>query len=144
MVEKIKQIYSETAGDYYKNRMVTLGITNLWFRKRQPVALNLVAKYHNVGLLLDLGCGNRLWNKSNIPVLGIDISASMLYYNLEHLSHFASLQADIFEGLPVKNNSINTSVITEVLEHFSCYDFFSFRDQKSFKTPGKSYCFCSL
>ena len=50
-------------------------------------------------------------------ILGIDISEQMLRANAKKIRSFRGVKADLCKSLPVKNNSANTVVVTEVLEH---------------------------
>ena len=78
-------------------------------------------KYFQDGLVLDIGCGNCLWNKQGIPVVGMDICESMLRYNMGHVSSFFPVQADFTKGLSVRSESVEMVVVTETLEHLLHY-----------------------
>ena len=121
--EKIRQMYLAQPGDFYAEQMGAQGLRHWWFRKRQHITRRLVKKYWNGGLVLDLGCGNCVWNDEEIPTVGIEICDAMLRYNMRNISSFSPLKADISEGLPIKSNSIDMVVITEVLEHIPSYPY---------------------
>ena len=120
--ENIVNMYKTKPADYYAQQMNTDSLRAAWFRKRQSLIQELVDKYYTGGLVLDIGCGNCLWNSKGIPTVGIDICEAMLRYNMKHIPSFRSLQADIRLGLPIKSNSVGMVVITEALEHFINYN----------------------
>jgi len=123
-MECIKEkIYSLMPDNYYASQMHGRGLRSWWFKKRQKTVGYLVGKYNKGNLVLDIGCGNCLWHDKKISVLGIDICEAMLLYNKQNMLSFFPLKADIFNGLPLKPNSVDTIVIAEVLEHF--YDYSS-------------------
>lgn len=121
-LDSVLNIYKTKPADYYAQQMSSNNLRSVWFRKRQSLIQELVNKYYTGGLILDIGCGNCLWNTKEIPVIGIDICEAMLRYNLKHISSFHCLQADIRLGLPIRSNSVDMVVITEVLEHFIDYN----------------------
>jgi len=122
-IVKYEQFYTTQPKDFYAAQMKAKGLRHVWFKRRQIMARRLVERYFERGLVLDIGCGNCVWNNVNIPTLGIDISEAMLKYNISSVRSFSPLKADISYGLPVKDSSIDIVVATEVLEHFANYSF---------------------
>ncbi len=114
-------IYLTRSGNYYTKQMEGRGIRGFWFKKRHAITEKLVRKYIREKPVLDLGCGNCLWNNTNIPTVGVDISEPMLRYNKERIAAFLPLKGDINEKLPFRNDSIQTVVVTELLEHIPAY-----------------------
>src|SRR3989344_7752340 len=53
-----------------------------WFHKsRNNIVINCIKKYYKKGdKIVDLGCGNCLWNTEGIPVIGIDLNKKMMEY----------------------------------------------------------------
>jgi len=120
--EKIlKDFYVNQSGDYYLAQLNRKGLRGAWFKKRQLMTGMLVSRHWGGGPILDLGCGNCLWNEAGMPVLGMDICDNMLKYNMSSNRSLRALRADISKDLPIKDGSVNTVVITEVLEHFGDY-----------------------
>jgi ubiquinone/menaquinone biosynthesis C-methylase UbiE len=115
------KIYASQVGDYYASQTNNKGLRNWWFRKRQHIIGNLVKKYYRGEKVLDIGCGNSVWNKNGIPTIGIDICEAMLKYDKHNIPNFIPLKADISRGLPIKSESVTMVVITEVLEHINSY-----------------------
>lgn len=121
--DKMMAIYLLQAGDYYVKQLNNKGLRPWLFKKRRDIIHRLVKKYYSQGTILDIGCGNSLWNKDNISVIGLDICEAMLKYNSNKAAGSFFIKSDISAGLPIKNGSINTVVITEVLEHIQPYVF---------------------
>ena len=121
--EKMMQIYEKQAGDYYVGQINNNGLRSWLFKKRQYIIHQFVKKYHRKDMVLDIGCGNSLWNKDNIPVIGLDICEAMLKYNRNKRPGGSFIKSDVSAVLPIKNDSVNTVVITEVLEHIQPYAF---------------------
>lgn len=117
----LKDFYVNQPEDYYLAQLSRRGLRGIWFKKRQLTTGMLIARYWRGGLILDVGCGNCLWNQADMSVLGIDICDNMLKYNMSANRSFRPLRADISKNLPIKDGSVNTVVITEVLEHFADY-----------------------
>lgn len=114
----IKQFYQSLPGDYYSRQMGNTGVRGTWFRGRQSQISALVRKYFSGGVIVDIGCGNCLWNTGDTPTIGIDICNNMLRYNASRLSRFMPVRADFSKGIPLGSNSVKIVVISEVLEHF--------------------------
>lgn len=114
-------IYLRQAGDYYVKQVNNKGFRPWLLKKRRDIIHRLVKKYYSKGAVLDIGCGNSLWNKDNIPMVGLDICEAMLKYNSNKTTGSFFIQSDISAGLPIKSDSVNTVVITEVLEHIQPY-----------------------
>jgi len=120
---KYSEMYANFPYDFYARQMISHGLRQKWLAKRQDLTRFFVQKYFQNGILLDIGCGNCLWNTQALPAIGIDICEPMLRYNRQKNLFFTPLIADISEGFPVKSETIGTVIITEVLEHFSSYPF---------------------
>lgn len=119
--EKMMGIYLRQAGDYYVKQANNKGIRPWLLKKRRDIIHGLVKKYYSKGAVLDIGCGNALWNKDNIPMVGLDICEAMLKYNSNKTTGSFFIKSDISAGLPIKSDSVNMVVITEVLEHIQLY-----------------------
>ena len=118
-----KKFYINQPKDFYISQMKTRGPRHLWFKKRQFTARCLVEKYWSGGVVLDLGCGNCVWNDGRFPTVGVDICENMLKYNASFLPSLYPLKSDLYNPLPLKDNSVDMIIITEVLEHFINYQF---------------------
>ncbi len=121
--DKYSKMYIDFPCDFYAKEMLAHGLRKMWLAKRQNLTRFFVQKYCQNGILLDIGCGNCLWNTQAKPVIGIDICESMLRYNHQKNLLFTPLAADISEGLPIRSETAGTVIITEVLEHFYSYSF---------------------
>ncbi len=119
--ESMIQIYREQPGDYYMRQVRNKGLRSRLLSKRQRIIYDFTKKYYRGGKILDIGCGNSLWNRDNISMVGLDICEAMLEHNSRRMSNFFPVKADISAGLPFKSGSVNIAVVTEVLEHFGSY-----------------------
>lgn len=119
--QKMMGIYSGQPGDYYVKQVNNKGIRPWLLKKRRDIIHIFVKKYYSGGAVLDIGCGNSLWNKENIPTIGLDICEAMLRYNSSGAAGSYYIRSDISAGLPIKNDSADMVVITEVLEHIQQY-----------------------
>ncbi|MCM8814050.1 MAG: class I SAM-dependent methyltransferase [Candidatus Omnitrophica bacterium] len=119
---EITSLYQNIAPDFYARQYGAAGMRAAWFRNRQKTVARLVRRYApENAAILDIGCGNCLWNAEQRPVTGVDICAPMLEYNRATQKSFQPLRADIREAIPLPGESVDLVVITEVLEHFRDY-----------------------
>lgn len=104
--------------------------------KRFNIIHDLVNKYYQKGdMIIDLACGNCNWNKDRLPVIGIDISESMLNYALGcgRLSKF--YQGDITKtNLP--ENMAEIIIATEIIEHLKSPTDFLLEIKRLLKEEG--------
>jgi ubiquinone/menaquinone biosynthesis C-methylase UbiE len=135
-------MYSNMPEDFYAKEIYAGGVKSLWnwHKKRTAIVAEMVKRAFSGGLVLDIGCGNSLWNIYNIPTVGIDICEPMLKYNKEKTAEFYPLKADISKNLPVKDKSIDIVVITEVLEHIRSYIFLLKEVKRVLKPAGIIIC----
>lgn len=113
--------YEAQTPDYYAHQMEEHGMRARWFRQRQYMTRMLVKQYFRKGVVLDVGCGNCLWNDTQIPTIGVDICEAMLQFNKEKNPSFLPVKSDVLAGFPFKNESVDFVVITEFLEHVVNY-----------------------
>ena len=130
------QCYINQPEDFYASQMITRGLRHLWFKKRQTTVGEFVEKYYEEGAVLDLGCGNCMWNDKFIPTVGVDICENMLRYNVKVNPNFFPLRANFFNPLPFKSKSFSIVVVTEVLEHFQNYPFLLSEIKRVLKNNG--------
>ena len=121
--KRMREIYLRQPGDYYVKQANNRGLRLWLLKKRRDIIHEFVKEYYCGGVILDIGCGNSLWNRDNIAIIGLDICEAMLKYNKYRMPNFISVKTDISAGLPFKNGSVNTVVVTEVLEHVSSYGY---------------------
>lgn len=110
-----------------------------WFHKaRNRIVSGLVDRYAAAGLrILDIGCGNCLWNERRLPVTGIDINKGMLEENVRAGRIRDYFVADLGTGLPPESGSYDMAVITEVLEHVSGYESLTREIHRVLKNRGR-------
>lgn len=113
--------YREMNESYYYDQADETKVSKFraWYhRSRYERLARFVMEYYRPGLkVVDLGCGNCLWNAHGIPVLGVDINKKMLSWAKKNkcLEDFR-VTTDLSQtGFPAK--SFDLVVMTEVLEH---------------------------
>lgn len=110
--------YSETEVDFYEQQKKSLNPLRVWFHtSRNDLTRKLVDDFYQQGsVIVDLGCGNVLWNEKLLPVIGVDVNEGFLNFSLNNKRLSQKVIAEIATtGLP--ENYADIVVITEVLEH---------------------------
>lgn len=105
--------------DFYDYQTKTKNPIRNWFHlKRQEIVNQQVHKYLNDGnhVIVDLGCGNAIWNKNHLPLTGIDISKQNLKYALD-TGYISNYKIAFANNTKLKNESVDIVVCSEVIEH---------------------------
>ena len=114
--------YRERNEDFYETQAQSSNPLRKWFHSsRQLLVGEYVKKYYQEGKhIIDIGCGESLWNTQKIPLIGFDLNIKMLKRGkvLRTLKH--GVVGD-FTRIPFKNNSVDVILMTEVLEHIIDY-----------------------
>lgn len=127
-MKQLEAFYSSQSEDFYLRQYDTLvrraplhGLAQIWFKRRQDTVGELVRQYYDGGMVVDVGCGNSVWNRGGVPTLGLDIARPMLRCNASRLQRYRAVQCDVSEGLPLAGGSVSLVVATEILEHLPRY-----------------------
>lgn len=108
--------------NFYDEQMKSPNPIRSWFHKmRHQTILQLVQKYPHDGTVVDLGCGNCIWNANKqFDVTGIDENEASLKYtkNLGRIQE--GIVGDVVDIL-LPSNTYELVVISEVLEHIEDY-----------------------
>ena len=115
--------YKDIKDDFYDSQAESLNPLRRWFHQtRHRLIGDLVQTYYRDGTILDLGCGNCIWNaQRQLPVIGIDISKGMLEFAKGRGNISDAIETSLHH-LAIRDGSISIAVITEVLEHMEFYN----------------------
>jgi len=93
------------------------GLESFFHRNRRRAVRTLIRRYGARTPMLDAGCGTGL-NLAGMPAgsVGIDLNPRNLELVRRRLPHQVAVEGDI-EDMPFEDESFNTVVCTEVLEH---------------------------
>ena len=113
--------YTKIKESYYEELTDTAKVSRFrsWYHSSRFQKLaNLVEEHYQPNMkIADLGCGNCLWNKKNIPVTGVDINEKMLQWaNKEkYLSNY--ILTDNLAQTGLRSKSFDMVIMSETLEH---------------------------
>lgn len=110
--------YSQTKKDLYEEVTSSKNILQSWFHdSRNKLTDFFVNKYYQTGMeIVDLGCGNVLWNSKRLPVTGVDVNEGFLDLSMSRGRLTKKIIAPV-DKTTLPNSSVDIVVITEVLEH---------------------------
>ncbi|MBA3047769.1 class I SAM-dependent methyltransferase [Patescibacteria group bacterium] len=110
--------YEQTPSDFYDQQIESKNFLGAWFHKSRNMQTKALVDefYAESKIIVDLGCGNSLWNESKSPAIGIDVNSDSLNYTMKsgRLNKIIVAPADK-TSLP--SDSADIVIITEVLEH---------------------------
>ena len=129
--------YTAINRDFYDSQAESFNPLRKWFHQtRHRLIGDLVQIYFRGGTILDLGCGNCLWNTNRgLPVIGVDISKGMLEFAKEQGNISDAIETSL-NHLAIRDQSIDMIVITEVLEHMKFYNEILTSINKALKPGG--------
>ncbi len=110
--------YSQMPPDFYEQQANSMNKFRAWFHdSRNQVINKYIRKYNASGkMIADLGCGNVLWNKEKLPVIGVDVNEKYLDYNLSQRKITKKVVSPL-DNIALEDKSVDIIVISEVLEH---------------------------
>lgn len=113
--------YASMGEAFYADQTSTEKVNAIraWFHRSRFQRLHdFVAEHYKPAMAVaDLGCGNCLWNKDRLPVIGVDMNANMLAWAQSngYLSDYRVTEDLAASGLP--KSSFDLVVMSETLEH---------------------------
>lgn len=119
-----KEFYSLEKPEFYDEQAQSANPLRKWFHQnRHRYIAELVADYYDEGKILDIACGNCVWNQElRLPVVGVDINEEMLKYAVEQGRLAKYLTIDLHQGLrDIKGSTASIIVMSEILEHLPNY-----------------------
>ncbi len=114
--------YAQLQGDFYDVQAKSLNPIRAWFHtSRNHLVTKCVREFFKPGaVIVDLACGNCLWNSEKLPVTGIDVNESMLKHAKEK-GRLKDYYVSNINKIPLKPDSVEIVVVTETLEHIKNY-----------------------
>lgn len=114
--------YSMLEGDFYDSQARSLNPIRAWFHtsRNKLVAKCVRELYKPEAVVVDLACGNCIWNTEKLPVTGIDVNESMLKHAKEK-GRLKEYHVGSINNTQLKPDSADIAVITETLEHIKNY-----------------------
>ncbi len=118
--KKLKLIWNQVPEDYYEKGWTTNFLQKIWHGNKWRVLQRLLEQ--NEKKILDVGCASghiteRL--RTYLPsasITGIDVSDKFIHFAKKNYSNVKFVIADAHK-LPFGNNSFDTIICTEMLEH---------------------------
>jgi len=113
------ELYTLERPDFYDAQSNSLNPLRRWFhRTRHTNVRRLVEKHHSGDRVVDVGCGNVVWNWNNTyPVIGVDINSKALEYNLAQGRIIRGVCSPVEDLHEIASGTIGLAVCSEVLEH---------------------------
>lgn len=114
--------YLDLPNDFYDIQTKSFNPLRSWFHiSRQKIVQNLVLnEYKNKHVVVDLACGNCVWNIQKLPVIGVDINKKLMEYAIKQGRLSKAIVCDI-RKIKLPKNCADIVVATEVLEHLHDY-----------------------
>ncbi len=114
--------YMNLDEDFFDNQTHNWNPIRAWFHNsRNIIVANVVKKYYKEGnRVVDLGCGNCIWNKEEIPLTGIDLNKKMMEYAKER-GRLTNYYISDLNKTPFSSDYLDLVIITETLEHLKEY-----------------------
>jgi 2-polyprenyl-3-methyl-5-hydroxy-6-metoxy-1,4-benzoquinol methylase len=114
------QLHREVEKTFYDDQAKSLNPLRRWIHLRRYHIINSFVKefYLPENTVVDFGAGSCLWNIDRLPVHGIDINESLLAYG-KRQGRLASYRISDIKDSNIDDNSVDTLVATETLEHIS-------------------------
>jgi len=139
-VPKSNDFYSKLPRDFYEeisrtaNPVRWLFHTSRWNTIRKLVE---ASSYSKDKIIIDVGCGNCMWNVGRLPVVGIDVNKSMLDFALKKGNISKAVACDFTKKLPLRSSSADIIVSSEVLEHITNYSHLISEFHRVLKPKGR-------
>jgi 2-polyprenyl-3-methyl-5-hydroxy-6-metoxy-1,4-benzoquinol methylase len=112
--------YQNLEPEFYENSTDAskVGVFRAWYHGARfaETQRNVLRLSQPGAVIYDLGCGGSEWNRTRLPVLGVDVNESMLRYGLQR-GYLADYRVAPVERTGLPSKSADLVVLTEVLEH---------------------------
>lgn len=114
--------YLDLPDDFYDIQTKSVNPLRSWFHSsRQKIVQDLVLReYKDKHVVVDLACGNCVWNARKLPVIGVDINKKLMEHAIKQGRLSKTVVCDI-RKIKLPDKSVDIVVATEVLEHLHDY-----------------------
>jgi ubiquinone/menaquinone biosynthesis C-methylase UbiE len=117
------ELYEKRQKDFHSNLAKSPNPVRAWFHRfRQCAVKELVTESYKRGdTIVDVGCGNCLWNTDKLPVVGVDVAPNLVEYAVRKGRVSSPLICDITR-IALRSECGDIVIAAEILEHISDYD----------------------
>ena len=133
-----KGLYTQRREDFYDIQTKSLNPLRSWFHTtRHRIVGNLVSDNYKKGMkVVDLACGNCVWNAKKIPVIGVDISKKLMEHAFKNGRISEAIVSDV-HTVKLADGYADIVVATEMLEHMPSYEKVVYEMARILKKGGK-------
>ncbi len=113
--------YEHIGESFYEDQTRSLNPIRSWYHSsRHGLVREIVKRYYSGGKILDVACGNCVWNDQRLPVTGLDVNQGFLDVAFKN-GRLKDFIVGKIQSNPFKENSFDLIVCAEFLEH--CLDY---------------------
>lgn len=113
-----KDLYEKRRQNFYVELTKSPNPLRAWFHRFRHRAVNqlVTAHYRRDDIIVDVGCGNCLWNTSKLPVVGVDVAQNLVEYAIEQGRVSSAVICDV-SRIELPSDYADIVVAAEIVEH---------------------------
>ncbi len=117
------ELYEKRQKDFHSRLAKSRNPVRSWFHRfRQCAVRELVTESYKRGdIIVDVGCGNCVWNTDKLPVVGVDVAQNLVEYAVKQGRVSSPVICDITR-IALRSESADIVIAAEILEHISDHD----------------------
>ena len=118
-----RDLYNKRQKDFYTELAKSPNPLRAWFhRSRHGEVKQLVTENYQRGdIIVDVGCGNCLWNTNKLPVVGVDVAQNLVEYAVRQGRVSSTLICDVTR-IELPSEYADIVVAAEIIEHVADSD----------------------
>jgi len=124
LTDNTRHEYCNFKENFYEQHMKKANFISRYILKaRTEMIYKEIKGIYKKGMrILDIGCGNVLWNKDKLPVIGIDLNKKFLEYSKKQgrLSEYICMDVTT-QPIELKEK-VDIVIISELIEHLGNYN----------------------